>query len=100
MEVTEVHNRLKNILIDYGSQEWGDNIVDDICTLFEYPTTTDIEEKEEKKIPITFYQIKKVGWSKFCDVTGGNHYAINEGYSPEDSEIFYITEEQAKQLNF
>lgn len=99
-EIESTHEKLREILRSYGNEEWGDCIIDEICFTFGYATTTDIEEKEEVKIPITFYQIKKVGWGKYCDVTGGNHYAINEGFSPKDSDIFYITEEQAKQLNF
>lgn len=57
------------------------------------------QPKEEKNIPITFFQIKNnIGWSKWCDVTGGNHYALNEGYSPSDSEVFYCTRSQAIEL--
>lgn len=56
---------------------------------------------EEKTIPITYGLIKATcGWSRFCDVTEGNHYAINEWGEFEIGEIFYITESQAKQLNF
>ena len=57
------------------------------------------EEVEEELVPITFYQIKNgPGWSIWCDVTGGNHYALNEGYSPKDTEIFYTTISNAKEL--
>lgn len=59
------------------------------------------EKVEEKEIPITYGFIKATcGWSRFCDVTGGNHYAINEWGDFQDREVFYITESQAKQLNF
>lgn len=59
------------------------------------------QPKEEKEIPITYGLIKATcGWSEFCDVTGGNHYAINEWGDFEDREVSYITESQAKQLNF
>ena len=55
----------------------------------------------EKTIPITYGLIKATcGWSKWCDVTDGNHYAINEWGEFEPGETFYITESQAKQLNF
>ncbi|MCP4521018.1 MAG: hypothetical protein GY827_04880 [Cytophagales bacterium] len=57
--------------------------------------------EEPKDIPITYYQIKKyVGWSKFCDVTGGNQYAINEFGEPDLTEIYYIKESQANELGF
>lgn len=59
------------------------------------------EKVEEKEIPITYGLIKATcGWSRFCDVTGGNHYAINEFGDYEANEVFYITESQAKQLKF
>ena len=50
-------------------------------------------------IPITFGLIKaKCGWSEFCDVTGGNHYAINEGWEPCDREIIDVKIKHAKEL--
>lgn len=59
------------------------------------------KKEKEKEIPITYGLIKATcGWSKFCDVTNGNHYAINECGDYKDREVFYITESQAKQLNF
>lgn len=64
-------------------------------------TINDITPEEEKTIPITYGLIKATcGWSKWCDVTNGNHYAINEFGDYEDREVFYITETQAKQLKF
>jgi len=59
------------------------------------------EKKQLKTIPITYGLIKATcGWSKWCDVTDGNHYAINEWGDYPDNEVFYITESQAKQLKF
>lgn len=56
-------------------------------------------EEEQKDVPVLYHTIKnKIGWSEWCDVTNGNHYAINEGYSPSDTEIFYCTKSQAEQL--
>lgn len=56
-------------------------------------------EQEEKDVPVLFHTIKnKIGWSEWCDVVGGNHYAINEGYSPNDSDVFYCTPSQAMKL--
>lgn len=50
-------------------------------------------------IPITYYQIKSgCGWSKWCDVTGGNHYSIKEFGEFENSHLFYATKKQAKEL--
>jgi hypothetical protein len=101
-QAKETHNKLREILIKYGNEEYGDCIVDEISWLFGFPTTIDVEpEEEEKEIPITYGLIKATcGWSKWCDVTNGNHYAINEFGDYEDREVFYITETQAKQLKF
>lgn len=59
----------------------------------------DSEPEEEKDIPVLFFTIKNdIGWSEWCDITGGNHYALNEGYSPSLNEVFYCTKSQAEQL--
>jgi len=39
-KLQEKHEELRNILIKYGCQEHGDVIIDDICSLFDYPQTT------------------------------------------------------------
>ena len=36
---TPKHEKLKNILIKYGSREYGDAIIDEISLLFKYPPT-------------------------------------------------------------
>jgi hypothetical protein len=33
------HDKLRKILIDYGCQEFGDAIIDEISALFNYPKT-------------------------------------------------------------
>lgn len=78
-----------------------DNSYDDLVeALNEYLESLKPQIKE-KTIPITYGLIRATcGWSKWCDVTGGNHYAINEWGEFEPGETFYITESQAKQLNF
>lgn len=35
------HENLRSILIKYGCPEFGDVIIDEICELFEFPTTTE-----------------------------------------------------------
>ena len=53
---------------------------------------------EEDTVPITLGQIKrKCGWSSYCDVTGGNHYMLNE-WNPSDREIFDVKVSHAKKL--
>lgn len=62
----------------------------------------DVIEKaleEEKTIPVTYGIIKaRVGWSRFCDVTGGNHYAINDHGEPNDRQLYEVTLKHAKKL--
>jgi len=38
------HNKLREILISYEVEEFGDAIIDDICRLFDYKTTTEVED--------------------------------------------------------
>lgn len=54
---------------------------------------------DNETIPITFGLIRaKCGWGEFCDVTGGNHWAINEGWEPSDREIIDVKIKHAKEL--
>lgn len=76
------------------------SLVDLVEALNEYLESLKPKPKE-KTIPITYGLIKATcGWSRWCDVTDGNHYAIKEWGEFEPGETFYITESQAKQLNF
>lgn len=55
--------------------------------------------EEEEEVPITLYTIKNTcGWSKFCDITGANHYMLKEWTVP-DKEIFYVKKSHAEKLN-
>lgn len=57
------------------------------------------EKEEEKTIPLSYGVIKVTcGWSKFCDVTGNNHYAINEFGDFEEKHNFYVSKTQLSQL--
>jgi len=70
-------------------EEW----VEDFCS------NIDDINSERETIPITYATIKrKIGWSKFAEMTNRNVYAINEGVDFEDREMFYISEEQANSL--
>ena len=42
-QATKFQNELREILIKYNNPEFGDCIVDEICWLFGFPTTTDVE---------------------------------------------------------
>ena len=47
LSIEDTHEKIRSILIDYGSEEYGDCIVDEICQLFNFPTTIDVEPEEE-----------------------------------------------------
>lgn len=96
-KIKETHEKIREILKSYGNEEYGDCIIDEICFTFGYATTTDVEDT----IPISYALIKRtVGWSAFCDVTGSNHYAVNEWGDYPDNELFHIKESHAKELGF
>ena len=46
-QAKETHDALREILIKYGCEEYGDCIVDEISRLFSFPTTIDVEPEEE-----------------------------------------------------
>ena len=46
-EVLEKHDKLREILIEYGNEEFGDCIIDEISKLFNFPTTIDIDNDDE-----------------------------------------------------
>jgi hypothetical protein len=57
--------------------------------------------ENELTIPITYALIKhSVGWKRFCEVTGYNHYNIKEYGEPEPSRLYDVTETEAKELGF
>lgn len=41
MKILETHQKLRDILIEYGSEEYGDCIIDEICQATGFPTTVD-----------------------------------------------------------
>lgn len=38
-EVAHKHEQIRQVLIEFGCDEYGDAIVDCICALFDYPQT-------------------------------------------------------------
>lgn len=55
---------------------------------------------EEDKISFTYsFLRRKLDWEQFCDLTGTNEWAKNEGVEFKDTDIYYITESKAKQFN-
>lgn len=84
-------------LENYKSNFENSGLYERLCRMFNYPIIEAVVV--EKTIPVTYAHIKATcGWNEFCDVTGGNHYAINEFGDYEDRHIFNITEEQFKKL--
>ena len=41
--VFDKHDKLRNILIENNNVEYGDCIIDEICELFNHPTTNEVE---------------------------------------------------------
>lgn len=46
-EARDTHDKLREILIKYGNEEYGDCIIDEISWLFSFPTTIDTEAEGE-----------------------------------------------------
>ena len=63
----------------------------------EYIQNLSPKSSEEIVVAFTYGQlIYKLGWDKFCDLTGTSHYARNEGFDFKDTEIFNIPESKAQ----
>lgn len=59
------------------------------------------EEIEEETVSITYDMIKRsIGWSRFCYVTGGNHYAISEFGDYDKNYTFDVKLSHAIELKF
>ena len=55
---------------------------------------------KEDKISFTYsFLRRKLDWLEFCELTGTNEWAKNEGAEFRDNDIYYITESKAKQFN-
>ena len=39
-DIKSIHEKIRNILIDYGNKEFGDCIIDEICKVVGIPPTT------------------------------------------------------------
>ena len=91
-------DEFRAIIDDYESE--GATHIELSYQEHDYPFIALYAEKDEPKdVPVLFYTIKnKITWSEWCDVVGGNHYALSEGLAPSDNEIFYCTKSQAEEL--
>lgn len=60
----------------------------------------DFENLKEETVSFTYsFLRRKLEWSEFCDLTGVDYYAKNNGFEIEDTEIFNISESKAKEYN-
>ncbi len=58
------------------------------------------KELIEDKVSFTYsFLMRKLSWGEFCDLTGTNEWAKNEGGEFKDNDIYYVTESKAKQFN-
>lgn len=79
------------------------HIADDIDSAFDdyLENLNKSNEVKEKTIKIPYSWIKyNCGWSKYCDITGSNHYAIKEYGEPDEDEYYEVTLTEAKQLGY
>lgn len=66
----------------------------------EYIESLQVCEDPVKKIDLTFGYLKlKLSWDTICNITGLSYYCQNEGYNINDSEVFSINIDLAKELN-
>jgi hypothetical protein len=49
-KIQRKHEQLRKILIEYKCVEFGDSIIDDICKVFNYPTTNVYYNNEGEKL--------------------------------------------------
>ena len=98
-DIKEYTDDTENSYDDYISTKEYDSVIDAYNSVLEK-----LLQKEllpEELISVTYSLIKNTcGWSKFCDVTNNNHYAINGFGEFEPDRIFKIKKEDAKKLNF
>lgn len=98
-QLPEILNLLGELLPELEDHKETTNIRKKLqFILDEINYDANIEQQEEKTLPITLGLIKATcGWGAYCDVTGGNHWALNE-WSVDDTEIFNVKESHAKTL--
>lgn len=70
--IKEKHNKLKAILQEYGNEEFGDCIIDEICNTFDFPTTVDFEAFIDDE-SISFQDF----FSELRDLDEGNWDSVN-----------------------
>jgi hypothetical protein len=55
------HDDLRNILISYGCEEFGDAIIDEICHLFGHKDTNgDVQNVKKIEIPFSFEDLEQL----------------------------------------
>ena len=84
--------------MDRGAFEQSGSYFDAPLDENEYIKSLNPKPKEETiSFTYSFLQ-RKLGREEFCELTGTNYYALNEGYTIQDNEIFKIEESKAKEF--
>jgi hypothetical protein len=84
--------------VKLGDHQGKGNYYDRPLDEDEYIKSLEPKSEEVELIPFTYAYLKrKLDWTDFCDITGVSHYALNEGFVIEDTEIFKIEKELAIQ---
>lgn len=100
--VTDINRGINKVLSEYEYHGWGTGVIIDnlLCHL----SSSMIEEQElekEKDLPTMTvtpkYLSSKGKWIEYCEVTGTNEYAWNEGLVNDDTKLT-LTLKQAKKL--
>jgi hypothetical protein len=56
-------------------------------------------EESAQQLSFPWWLVKKTcNWSGWCDVTGGNHYAMQEFGELEKDHLLYCTKKEAEEL--
>ncbi len=94
--ITYIHDETENELLNLENFNHIKRFLNDDLESIEH--LFDLKEEEEETIPVSYGLIRNsFGWSRFCDVTNGNHYAAKE-FNIEDYETFDVKLSHAKEL--
>ena len=91
-QAKETHEKLREILIKYGCEEYGDCIVDEICWLFNnYPNTNDVdpEEKKPHNLPNRVFNSPLIESVNFTDGSFINLIRLIKPYKNGDAYAIY-----------
>jgi hypothetical protein len=84
-KIEKNHNRLREILRENGNEEWGDCIIDEICTQLDQPTTIDLQHLKVENLII------KIG-NEVAKADFSSGYDEDNPMTLADCITYFITE--------